>query len=100
MYTIIGILLLLLIVIFSVLLYFKSQKSRQSTLDSGICPSCFAEPKSFRDNATGTMFRVEAIKKRILKRHGCSGIIEIEYICNSCGIKEVHTTVGQGCSLV
>jgi hypothetical protein len=99
MFTIIGILLLLLIVIFSVLLYFKSQKSRQSTLDSGICPNCFAEAKSFRDESTNTMFKVEAIEKRILKKHGCSGIVEIEYICNSCGTKAVHTTVGQSCSL-
>ena len=99
MYTIVGIILLLLIVVFSTLLYFKSKKDRQATLDSGICPTCQAEPKSFTDQATNSHFTVEPIKQRVLKKHGCSGIVEIEYSCNSCGIKEVHTSVGQGCSL-
>ena len=99
MYTIIGILLLLLIVIFSVLLFFKSKKSRQTILDNGTCPTCGATTKSFKDESTGGLFKVEVIKVRILKKHGCSGIIEVEYICNNCGLKEVHTNVGQGCSL-
>ncbi len=68
-------------------------------LDSGTCPSCFAEPKSFKDESTGALFKVEPIKKRVLKNHGCSGITEFEYFCTKCGLKEVHTSVGQGCSL-
>ena len=99
MYTIIAILLLFLIAIFSILLYFKSKKSRQATLDMGICPACGAQPKSFKDETTGTLFKVEPIKKNILKKHGCSGIVEFEYDCTNCGLKEVHTSVGQGCSL-
>ena len=99
MYTIIGILLLFLISIFSVLLFFKSKKSRQATLDSGTCPSCRATAKSFKDQSTGALFKVEVIKQRLLKKHGCSGISEIEYTCSNCGLKEVHTSVGQNCSL-
>jgi len=99
MYTIIGILLLFLIAVFSVLLFFKSKKSRQAILDSGTCPSCHATTKSFTDESTGALFKVESIKTRLLKKHGCSGISEIEYICSNCGLKEVHTSVGQGCSL-
>jgi len=99
MYTILGLLILFLIVIFSVLLYFKSKKSRQADLDNGICPSCGATTKSFKDPTTNTLFKVESIRSRVIKNHGCSGIKEIEYICSSCGLKEIHTSVGQGCSL-
>ena len=99
MFTIFGLLILFLLVIFSTLLYFKSKKSRQADLDNGVCPSCKATAKSFQDPKTGALFQVEVIKSRLLKNHGCSGIKEIEYICNNCGLKEVHTSVGQGCSL-
>jgi hypothetical protein len=99
MYTIIGILLLFLIAIFSVLLYFKSKKSRQSILDNGTCPSCSMAIKSFKDESTGTLFKVEPIKTRLLKKHGCSGISEIEYSCSNCGLKEIHTSLGQSCGL-
>jgi len=99
MYTIIAILLVFLIAIFSILLYFKSKKSRQMILDNGTCPACQAQVKTFKDENTNTTFKVEPIKKRVLKNHGCSGITEFEYICNNCGLKEVHTSVGQGCSL-
>jgi len=99
MYTIIGILLLFLISVFSILLLFKSKKSRQELLDKGTCPSCNASVKSFKDEKTGALFKVEVIKQRILKNHGCSGITEIEYKCNNCGLKEVHNSVGQNCRL-
>jgi len=99
MYSIISILLLFLITIFSVLLYFKNKKDSQYTLDEGTCPRCGETFKSFKDNTTNITFKVDVIKKRILKNHGCSGIIEIEYKCDSCGLKEVHNSVGQGCSL-
>lgn len=99
MYTIIGILLLFLISIFSVLLFFKSKKTRQNLLDNGTCPSCQATTKSFKDQNTGALFKVEPIKQNILKKHGCSGIVEIEYICNNCGLKEVHNSIGRGCSM-
>ncbi|MEA3553982.1 MAG: hypothetical protein U9R39_06240 [Campylobacterota bacterium] len=99
MYTVFGLLILFLIVIFSTLLYFKSKKSRQADLDNGICPACGATTKSFKDPNTGVLFNVESIKAKVLKSHGCSGIKEIEYICNNCGLKEVHTSVGQNCGL-
>jgi len=99
MYTIIGILLLFLISIFSVLLFFKLKKTRQNLLDSGTCPSCQATTKSFKDQNTGALFKVEAVKQNILKKHGCSGIVEIEYICNNCGLKEIHNSIGSGCSM-
>jgi len=99
MYTIIGILLLFLISVFSILLFFKSKKSRQASLDNGTCPVCHASTKSFRDQETGALFKVEVIKQRVLKNHGCSSIVEIEYSCNNCGLKEVHNSVGQNCSL-
>ena len=99
MYTIIGILLLFLISIFSVLLFFKSKKQRENKLNNGECPSCGAKTKSFKDANTGALFKVETIKKRVVKNHGCSGIVEIEYSCNNCDLKEIHNSVGQGCSL-
>jgi ribosomal protein L35AE/L33A len=99
MYTIIGILLLFLIAVFSILLFFKSKKDRQSLLDSGECPSCHTKTKSFTDEKTGTTFKVEVIKTRVIKKHGCSGIVEIEYRCNNCGLKEIHNSVGQSCGL-
>ena len=97
MYTIITLLIIFLIIIFSILLYFKSKKDRQATLDSGECPRCGAVAKEFKDEATGTLFKVDVIKSRIIKNHGCSGINEIEYRCSACDLKEIHTSVGQGC---
>lgn len=99
MYTILALLLFFLMAVFGVLLYFKSKKSRQAMLDSGTCPSCHAQTKTFTDPATKTTFAVEAIKARVLKSHGCSGITEIEYTCSNCGLKEVHTDVGRGCGI-
>jgi len=99
MYTIIFLVLAFLLVIFSILLYFNSKKTRQADLDNGICPRCKATTKSFRDENTGVDFKVEVIKKRIIRNHGCSGINEIEYRCNSCDLKEIHSTIGQGCGI-
>ncbi len=99
MYTIISLILVFLLVIFSILLYFNSKKSRQADLDNGICPQCGATAKEFRDENTGVVFKVDSIKSRLLKSHGCSGIDEVEYRCNNCHLKEVHSTVGQGCRI-
>ncbi len=99
MYTIIGILLVFLISVFSILLFFQSKKARQKKLDSGICPRCNATTKSFKDEKTKALFKVEVIKQKVLKNHGCSGIIEIEYSCNNCGLKEVHNSIGQTCGM-
>ncbi|RLA79422.1 MAG: hypothetical protein DRG78_12975 [Epsilonproteobacteria bacterium] len=99
MYTIVSLLIILLLVIFLTLLYFKSKKTRQADFDNGICPQCGASSKSFFDPETKQEFYVDVIKQRVVKKHGCSGIVEIEYRCNSCDLKEIHTSVGQGCQL-
>ena len=99
MYTIIAILLLLLIAVFGTLLYYRSKKSRLTDLQNGKCPVCYATTKTFKDEATRTVFSVEAIEQNILKKHGCSGTMEVEFSCKSCGNKEVHTIFGSGCKL-
>ncbi len=91
MQTIIFLLLVFLIVIFSVLLYFKSKHSRVDKLNKGECPSCGATTKTFYDENTKTMFKSEAISARVLKNGGCSGVNDIEYKCKECGLKEVYS---------
>ena len=59
-------------------------------LNQGECPSCGEKPRTFKDNNTNTTFTVDIISKRVLKNHGCSGVVEFEYRCKSCGLKEVH----------
>jgi hypothetical protein len=99
MQTIIFLLLTFLIVIFSVLQYFKSKKSREAKLNSGECPSCGEKAKTFFDEATQTKFKSEVIKAKVLKNHGCAGVNEIEFRCTVCGLKEVHQVSSAGCNL-
>lgn len=99
MYTVIALLLLFLIAVFSILLYFKSKKSRQELLENGTCPACNATTKSFKDENTGALFQVHPIKKNLLRKHGCSGTAEVEYLCTNCELKEVHTVTGYSCNL-
>ena len=99
MYTTISILLLFLISVFAILLYMKNKKQRLVLLHEGTCPSCFTETKRFKDEATGAMFSVSPIKSRVLKGGGCSGVSDIEYVCNSCGLKEVHSEIAGRCGL-
>jgi len=99
LYTVIATLLLFLMAIFSILLLFKSKKDAQVILEEGTCPSCKATFRTFKDQSSNTTFKVDVIKKRLLKKHGCSGVTEYEYTCSSCGLKEVHNTIAQGCSL-
>jgi uncharacterized membrane protein YvbJ len=89
MYTIIFLILVLLIAIFSSLLYFKDKKMRQKNLNDGICPRCQATFKIFT-TSNGDNLKVDVIKSKILKNHNCSGACEVEYRCNSCDLKEVH----------
>jgi len=91
MQTIIFLLLVFLIVIFSVLLYYKNKHSRVDKLNSGECPSCGQKAKTFYDQNTNTTFRQEIITARVLKNGGCSGVNDIEYRCKSCGLKEVYS---------
>jgi len=99
MYNIIAILLFFLITIFGTLLYYKSKKSRLSDLENGNCPVCGAKPKSFKDETTGTVFQVKALERNIVKKHGCSGTMEVEFTCKNCGKKEVHVIFGGNCRL-
>lgn len=99
MYTVIALLLLFLITVFSILLYFKSKRSRQELLEKGTCPACHAETKIFKDDNTGTTFSVTPIQKNLLRKHGCSGTADVEYTCNNCDLKEVHTVNGYSCTL-
>lgn len=94
MQTIIFLLLTLLIVIFSILLYFKTKHSRVDKLNQGECPSCGEKARTFYDETTKTTFRQDVISARVLKKHGCSGVNDIEYKCKACGIKEVYSQSG------
>jgi hypothetical protein len=85
-------LILFLITIFSVLLYFKSKTSRVQKLVDGTCPSCGEKTRTFFSEATQTTFKSEIIKSKILQSHGCSGVKDVEFTCESCGLKEVHST--------
>ena len=91
MQTLLFILILFLISIFSVLLYFKTKLSRVDTLNKGECPICKQKAKTFFDEKTNTTFKSEVISSRVLKNHGCSGVVEIEYSCKNCGLNEVHS---------
>lgn len=91
MQTLLFLIISFLIVIFSTLLYFKTKTGRVDKLNSGECPSCGEKSRSFMDKSTNTTFKVESITTRLLKNHGCSGVMDIEYRCKSCGLKEVHS---------
>lgn len=93
MQTIIFLLLVFLIVIFSVLLYYKNKHSRVNKLNSGECPDCHSTAKTFYDENTKTTFRQEAVSAKVLKNGGCSGVNDIEYKCKVCGLKEVYSQV-------
>lgn len=93
MQTILLLIILFLITIFSVMLYFKNKHSRVDKLNSGECPSCGQKTKTFYDENTKTTFKSEVIKARLLKGDCCSGVKEIEYTCKSCGLKEVYSQV-------
>jgi hypothetical protein len=91
MQTIIFLLLLFLIAIFSILLFYKNKHSRLNKLNSGQCPACGEKTKTFYDENTKTYFKQEVITTRLLKNGGCSGVNDIEYRCKACGLKEVYS---------
>jgi len=93
MQTIIFILILFLISIFSVLLYYKTKHSRVDKLNRGECPTCGEKARTFYDEKTKTTFKSEIISARLLKGNGCSGLKDIEYTCKVCGLKEVYSQV-------
>jgi len=80
-----------LIAIFSILLFYKNKHSRVDKLNLGQCPSCGAKTKVFYDKNTNTTFKKEVIISRVLKKHGCQGVNDIEYNCTVCGLKEVYS---------
>lgn len=98
MQTLIFLLLVFLLSIFSVLLYFKTKKNRLYKLNSGECPTCGEKTKTFFDETSNTTFKQEVIKSRVLRNNGCSGSMEVEYRCNACGLKEVYQEASGGCS--
>jgi len=98
MQTLLLLVILFLITIFSILLYFKTKNSRVEKLQAGVCPSCGEKAKEFTDPKTNSKFKYEVIKARLLKNHGCSGVKEIEFSCKSCGLKEVHSVNSTTCS--
>ncbi len=93
MQTIIFLLILFLISIFSILLYYKNKHSRVDKLNSGECPACGQKTRVFYDENTKTTFKSEIITTRLLKGKDCSGVKDIEYTCKSCGLKEVYSQV-------
>ena len=92
MQNLIFLLILFLIVIASILFYLRNKTSRIQKLLSGQCPNCGESAKTFFDQNTNTTFKSEIIKSKILQNHGCSGINDVEFICEECGLKEVHST--------
>ena len=92
MQNLIFLLILFLIVIASILFYLRNKTSRIQKLLSGQCPNCGESAKTFFDQNTNTTFKSEIIKSIILQNHGCSGINDVEFICEECGLKEVHST--------
>jgi len=68
MYTILTILIVFLIVIFSTLLYFNSKKSRQADLDNGVCPRCGATAKEFMDDDIIISYADIVYKKEVLEK--------------------------------
>ena len=92
MQNLIFLLILFLIVIASILFYLRNKTSRIQKLLSGQCPNCGESAKTFFDQITNTTFKSEIIKSKILQNHGCSGINDVEFICEECGLKEVHST--------
>ena len=93
MQTLVFLLLLFLIVVFSILLFIKNKHSRLDKLTKGICPTCGAKTKTFYDENTKTTFKSEAITAKVLRNGGCSGVNDIEYNCKVCGLKEVYSQV-------
>ena len=93
MQTIIFLLLVFLIVVFSVLLYYKNKHSRVEKLNRGECPTCGEKAKVFYDENTKTTFKQDVIVAKVLKNGGCSGVHDIEYSCRNCGLKEVYSQV-------
>ena len=98
MQTLVFILILFLISIFSVLLFLKNKNNRLNKLNNKECPSCGEKTKFFVDKNTNTTFKSEVITARILKNHGCSGASEVEFTCKNCGLKEVHSINSGSCS--
>ena len=91
MYTIISTLILFLIVVFSILLYFKLKTKNLRKLHNGTCPSCDATKKEFTNPTNGMKIKVDVITTKLLRSGGCSGASEIQYKCKECGFKFVSS---------
>ena len=66
----------------------KAKQIKLSKLKRGICPSCGAEEKTIQTSEQ--LIRIPVINTKILKSHGCSGVIDVEYYCKECETREVY----------
>jgi hypothetical protein len=97
MYTIFSTLILFLILIFSILLYFKLKTQNLIKLQNGECPSCGAAKKEFTNPTNGMKIKVDVIMAKVLRSGGCSGTNEIEYRCKECDFKFVSSEYAGSC---
>jgi rubredoxin len=91
LYTIISTLILFLIVIFSILLYFKLKTQNLKSLHNGTCPSCGATKKEFVNPTNAMTIKVDVILIKVLRDGGCSNTTELEYKCKECGFKLISS---------
>ena len=91
MQNLLFLILTFIIVISLIFIFFKSKQNRLEKLLSGICPSCNEARRSFFDKNNNTKFTQEIIHTRVLKDHGCSGLKDVEFVCKSCDLKEIHS---------
>ena len=95
MQTLIYMFILFIVVLLLIYIFFKSKQNHLFSLLSGSCTSCLETRKVFFDKNSNTNFTQDVIKTTVLKYHGCSGIKDVEFLCTSCGLKEIHSINSQ-----
>ena len=91
MLTLLYILIAFVLVLLLLYIFFESKQDRLQTLLLGTCPDCAETKTVFVDKNTNTTFTQEVIFSKVLRKHGCSGINEVEFTCKSCDLKEIHS---------
>ncbi|AXK49616.1 hypothetical protein CRU87_04095 [Aliarcobacter trophiarum LMG 25534] len=100
MQTLILLFTIFIVILLLIYIFFKSKQNRLFSLLSGTCPSCKETKKVFFDKTSNTHFTQEIIKPRVLKDYGCSGVKDVEFLCTSCGLKELYSINSQmGCGI-
>ena len=87
MQTLIYIFILFIVVLLLIYIFFKSKQNHLFSLLSGSCPSCLETRKVFFDKNSNTNFTQDVIKTTVLKY--------VEFLCTSCGLKEIHSINSQ-----